>query len=233
MDSKNLLQRNLGLSAMGQEIQGFFYHKPQNRHNLLFIGGVHGDEPEGVWLAEELILWAEAYLKNTSDFAANFLIIPCLNPDGFSIYSRCNGRGVDLNRNFPTKDWQTNQVKNRYYPGSLAASEPETQLLIHLIKQIQPSLIMHFHSYHEPMLIYSGNKGKATAENFALNRGVQARADIGYPTPGSLGQYGLLDLQIPVICIEEEEGTKREEIFSSYEASFYKLLSLSENLIIY
>ena len=35
----------------------------------------------------------------------NILFIPCLNPDGMALGTRTNANGVDLNRNFPTKNW--------------------------------------------------------------------------------------------------------------------------------
>ena len=35
----------------------------------------------------------------------NILFIPCLNPDGMALNRRTNANGVDLNRNFPTKNW--------------------------------------------------------------------------------------------------------------------------------
>ena len=63
---------------------------------ILVIGCFHGDEPQGKYLIEE-------YLKQTPN--TNLLFIPCLNDYGFKHNVRTNSNGVDLNRNFPTKNW--------------------------------------------------------------------------------------------------------------------------------
>ena len=51
---------------------------------------------------------------------------------------------------------------------------------------------------------------------------------IGYDTPGSLGQYGFYDCNIPVICIEEQEGIDQNSIdddFFENKRSFGIILS--------
>lgn len=63
----------------------------------LIVGVFHGDEPQGKFLIEE-------YLKNND--TNGLLFIPCLNPDGMQLKTRTNSNGVDLNRNFPTKNWE-------------------------------------------------------------------------------------------------------------------------------
>ena len=44
-------------------------------------------------------------MEERGDKANTPLFIPCLNPDGMSKNTRTNSNGVDLNRNFPTKNW--------------------------------------------------------------------------------------------------------------------------------
>src|SRR5690242_17536075 len=68
---------------------------------LLLLGGVHGDEIEGVWLTEEMIrLWREGYPYRN----LGVVVWPRMNPDGVAKKQRWNSRGVDLNRNLPTRD---------------------------------------------------------------------------------------------------------------------------------
>ena len=103
-------------------------------NNILIIGVFHGDEPQGKYLIEE-------YLKTLSP--SNLLFIPCLNPDGLSKNIRTNSNGVDLNRNFPTKNWGKNEGENAtcddcttaYYGGKSPASEIETQFVINVIEK--------------------------------------------------------------------------------------------------
>lgn len=191
---------------------------------VLFIGGVHGDEPEGVWLAEALLNWCYSVkLQNGLATLHNFLLIPCLNPDGYRQLERVNGKGVDLNRNFPSRDWSPEQKAPRYNPGPEPASEPEVRALIDLINQRNPSLIIHFHSW-KPAVVYTGAPAKSVAQILAKVSGYDLQEDIGYPTPGSLGQYAWLEKQIPVICIEEQEGCERSRIWPRWKPGLLEIL---------
>ena len=62
------------------------------------------------------------------------------------------------------------------------------------------------------------------AETLAQGTGYEVREDIGYPTPGSLGQYGALDLGIPVICVEAQEGDVLEELWPRFGRGLASLL---------
>jgi murein peptide amidase A len=171
---------------------------------ILLMGGIHGDEPEGVELAEKTLQWLKT---QTVDSVAPWILIPCLNVDGFAKNTRVNGRGVDLNRNYPAKNWSANFEKDRYFPGKEPASEPEIQGVVELIKTFNPRLIIHCHSW-EPCVVCTGKRGWKDGERLAASCGYQLQEDIGYPTTGSLSQYGWHDHQIPVICIEERDGVK-------------------------
>jgi protein MpaA len=181
-----------------------FHRKDKNPY--LFIGGIHGDEPEGVRLAEDFLMWLKSH---SSEKDHPWSLIPCLNPEGYESQLRTNSRGVDLNRNFPSRDWLGSSEKNRYYPGPQAASEPEVRALVQLISQVKPRVIFHFHSW-KPCVVYTGEPGRPYAELLSRRNHYSCHPDIGYPTPGSLGQYGWLEHQIPVICLEEEEKSSLE-----------------------
>lgn len=168
---------------------------------ILLMGGIHGDEPEGIALAEATLDW----LKTRKEHLQSWIIIPCVNPDGVKAGTRVNGRGVDLNRNYPSKSWSRDYSSPRYYPGPSPGSEPEIQAIVSLIQLRKPQLIVHCHSW-EPCIVYTGEPGKKDAERLALSSGYPLKSSIGYPTPGSLSQFGWFDHHIPVICIEEKEG---------------------------
>lgn len=82
--------------------------------HLYLIGGTHGDEVEGVFVLKELFTWlkTEHELKDLP-----VVVIPILNIDGYRTQTRVNAHSVDLNRNYPTKDWSTEARAPRYYPG--------------------------------------------------------------------------------------------------------------------
>lgn len=174
---------------------------------ILFLGGVHGDEPEGVCLAQYTLKLLGECQKETHPWA----LIPCLNPDGLFKKTRVNDRGVDLNRNFPEKNWTAFHTAPRYFPGSEPASEPEVKALVQLIDEIEPRVIIHCHSW-KPCIVLTGDKEIETAKLLSQHTGYTFTQDIGYPTPGSLGEYGWRERGIPVICIEVEEKLPNLEI---------------------
>lgn len=171
---------------------------------ILLIGGVHGDEPEGVRLAQDTLKWL---LEQTrlGQRLVPWVVIPCLNVDGYQRGTRVNGRGVDLNRNYPSRDWSSAFEKERYFPGSAPASEPEIQGVVELIQTLQPRLLIHCHSW-EPCIVATGEQALRDARRLSRSSGYKMVPEIGYPTPGSLSRYGWHDQRIPVICIEEQDG---------------------------
>lgn len=190
---------------------------------VLFVGGVHGDEPEGVKLATELLSWLQENEKIQTEKIRPWILIPCINPDGYSRAQRCNGQGVDLNRNFPSRDWSPECKAPRYYPGPSPGSELEVQALTKLIEDEKPQFIVHFHSW-EPCVVYTGAPGREAAELIAEGAGYPAREDIGYPTPGSLGQYGWLEQQTPVICVEAQEHSELSTVWPRFAAGLQAFL---------
>lgn len=219
MSSKILHQSSWAVSPSGKSIELFSSHHRSERP-LLFVGGVHGDEPEGVELAQKFLFWLQ---KNNSEELYSWSLIPCLNVDGYSLNQRVNGRGVDLNRNFPSPDWSADSKGPRYYPGPSPGSEPEVQALSQLIQDVNPQVVVHFHSW-EPCVVYTGSPGRPWAEKASGQTGYQVREDIGYPTPGSLGQYAWLKHQIPVVCIEEQEGMDLTKIWPRFAQGMQDLV---------
>ena len=66
------------------------------KNPIILIGGVHGDEPEGVHLAEQSLNWLRSADRST---LVDWVVVPCLNIDGFNKKQRVNANGIDLNRN--------------------------------------------------------------------------------------------------------------------------------------
>lgn len=210
---------NLAMTSIGTPLEVFWSEK-SSKERFLWIGGVHGDEPEGVELAQQLLAWLQ---KNNDQVQSSWSLIPCLNVDGYRKNQRTNERGVDLNRNFPTPDWSPEFQKPRYYPGPSAGSEIETQALVQWIEKFQPTCIVHFHSW-QPCVVYTGATGKHYAEILGDQKYI-AREDIGYPTPGSLGQYGWFVHEIPVICIEEQEHEPLENVWPHFRDGLIHILT--------
>ena len=106
------------------------------KKTVLIIGVVHGDEEQGEFFIEEYLKTAEA--KNLIN---RLIFIPRLN----SAKTRTNKNGVDLNRNFPTKNWQKS-ARDEYFGGDFPASEKETKLLIETVEKYTPDAIITIHA---------------------------------------------------------------------------------------
>ena len=175
---------------------------------LYLMAGVHGDEVEGVYVLKELFNW----LKNEHSLKdMPIVVLPILNVDGYRAQTRVNAHLVDLNRNLPTKDWTPTVTQAKYNPGAKPLSEPENQFLVKLLDKYKPGLIMSFHTW-KPILNYNGDC-RDIAEYLHLFNKYEMAGDIGYPTPGSLGTFGVEKYQTPVLTFEcPELKTHRESL---------------------
>ncbi|MCB0394607.1 MAG: succinylglutamate desuccinylase/aspartoacylase family protein [Bdellovibrionales bacterium] len=187
---------------------------------ILLIGGVHGDEPEGVELVERTL--ARICAAKKSQWKSDWVAIPVWNVDGYKSQNRVNAGGVDLNRNFPSPNWSTEAKAPRYFPGESAASEPETRALVKLIQDIRPRLIIHCHSW-EPCIVYTADHAPKEAEILAETTGYRLSGTIGYDTPGSLGQWGWHTMKTPVICIEEQEKVDLSTIWPRFASAMERI----------
>lgn len=189
----------------------------QERRPLLLMGGIHGDEPLGVLLAQKTLKMLEADAKSPRpEFQLPWILIPVLNVDGFNRGTRVNGRGVDLNRNYPSRSWSGEAAKERYNPGPSPGSEAEIKAVVEVIHTFRPRLIIHCHSW-KPMVVCAGEAGLKDAQRLSRSSGYEVKPEIGYPTPGSLSQYGWADHRIPVICIEESDDAEPAQVWPHFE----------------
>lgn len=172
----------------------------------LVLGGVHGDEVEGVIAAHGLL---ESFLSSFP-YRLRLTLVPMFNLDGVLGRERRNARGVDLNRNLPTKDWTNDVAEPRYYPGPQANSEPENRALCEYLQAEKPGFVLSLHSW-KPMLNTNGDC-RAIAETISQHTGYVISETIGYPTPGCLGTYAGLEREIPTLTYEIERGLKTEPI---------------------
>jgi predicted deacylase len=189
----------LGASVLGEPIAlEKFGNGPIN---VLVLGGIHGDEVTSVDVTRGLasLLRADPALIPPG---RTISIIEVANPDGYARKTRSNSRDIDLNRNFPARNFKAGGGRG-FRGGSSPASEPETRAILTAIAQLRPRLIISVHSIRggKQQNNYDG-PGQGVAELMAARNGYPVTANIGYPTPGSLGSYAGGDLQIPVITLE-------------------------------
>jgi hypothetical protein len=166
-------------------------------HPVLVLGGIHGSEKNSADCAALLVEYLRTHPVNRP-----ITVIPAANPDGLARGVRMNVHHVDLNRNFPAKNWTSRKEKPTNWGGPSAASEPETQALIKTIESLQPVRILSIHSItREPCNNYDG-PAEVLARLMTARNGYATKDTIGYPTPGSLGSWAGIDRQIPMITLE-------------------------------
>lgn len=146
------------------------------------------------------------------------LFIPCLNPDGLQLNRRTNANNVDINRNFPTKNWGKNEGDNatcddettNYFGGKSAGGEIETRFLIDTINKYTPNLVMTIHAPYK-VVNYDG-PAKEIAKKISNIIKYPVEASIGYPTPGSFGTWAGVERDIPTITLEVDEKIQVQQL---------------------
>jgi hypothetical protein len=185
----------LGHSAQGRPIP--VASLGDGPRTLLLIGTIHGDEPQGEDVIARLLKDLEAN-PGLLD-GARLVAVPVVNPDGKARRTRGNARGVDLNRNFPMR-WAPSAT-GRTYGGPFPLSEPESRLLLALIDREKPNLIVSFHADMR-CNNYDGAAAAPIAREMSRRNGYKVLPEIGYPTPGSLGQQAAYAMGIPIVTLE-------------------------------
>ena len=170
---------------------------------VLVMGGIHGDEYSSISI---LFKWLSLFSPQALEGNIHWRFAPLVNPDGLlddTQAKRQNANGVDLNRNFPSRDWNDTAARYwqestgsnpRRFPGSGPGSEPEVQWVVQQIEEFQPDVIVSVHApYH--LLDFDG---PAVAPN---KIGELYLHQLGI-YPGSLGNFAGLNRQIPVVTLE-------------------------------
>lgn len=190
----------LGRSVEGRAIEAYVFPGPAKR-TVLVLGGFHGDEPKSVFLARRWIDLLRA--DRTASIGTRWVVVPLVNPDGYAKRKRRNARLVDINRNFPTRNWTRTSRRSRMYGGPSPASEPETEAVISAVKRFRPSRIVTIHSISADRHCnnYDG-PGRALALKMRRYNGYPVTASIGYPTPGSFGTWAGAERNIATITLE-------------------------------
>jgi hypothetical protein len=170
------------------------------RLRVLVLAAMHGDEFSSASVA---LHWLKVAQQESVPIHWRF--IPVLNPDGLMHRPawRMNANGVDLNRNFPTPNWQqetkiywekSTRKDPRRWPGKAPLSEPESKFLFDQIASFKPHVIVSIHAPYG-VLDFDGPVMPPTQ----LGRLYLDRVGV---FPGSLGNFGGLQNGMPVVTVE-------------------------------
>jgi hypothetical protein len=84
---------NGGFNALGLHRKSQV-HSSRSPLRIYISAGIHGDEPAGPFAALKLLQ------QNDWPEDLDLWLCPCLNPIGFTLNSRVNAKGIDLNRGY-------------------------------------------------------------------------------------------------------------------------------------
>lgn len=194
----------LCVSAEGRAI--FHYDKIASlpgAKKVLVFSLIHGDETPAGTVGR---YWMERL--EGLDPRNSWRVIPILNPDGVKYKTRTNANKIDINRNFPTKDWASGAIENwkrttksnpRRFPGNEAASESETKCALFHLEDFRPDFIV---SVHTPLKVLDFDGPKVSPPPKFDYLPWKSLGNY----PGSLGRYMWFERQTPVLTMELKEN---------------------------
>ena len=193
----------LGYSAWGRPV--FCEQGGTGRRRVLFCAAFHGSE----WITGAVLQRFLTSFRRRPDWQAQATLwaVPWVNPDGaalamgllptwspqyivsraiggsdpgFPFTWKANGRGVDLNLNYPA-DWEgAVRVKSPHgpapmnWPGPCPLSEPESCLMAELAERVRPDVLVTLHAQGEE--IYWQYRGFEPPEAQALGEAMDRRS---------------------------------------------------------
>jgi len=207
-------------STMGKQIHLYIFG-PVSDNTTIFLGSFHGDEPQGKAVIIKLKEYLKFHPKIYSD--KRIVLVPEVNPDGLTSKKRANCNDVDINRNFPAKNWSSEYDDPRNNPGSRPASEIETVNIVNILRSHNASKLKIV-SIHSPMrcINYDGPAEKLACLIHDCNK-YPVQADIGYSTPGSFGTYAGIEKKIPTVTLELP-GVSGEECWQENREALLKVI---------
>ena len=153
-----------GHSAQGRPIVAHQRGDPAGAERVLVVGCIHGTECAGMRVVRVL-------RRMPLPPGIDLWLVPDLDPDGLAHGTRLNGRGVDLNRNFPAGWRPGGRPGDLQYPGPRPFSEPETRAARRLIDQVRPDVTIWYHQHMD--LVWAWGASRAAGAAYARAAGMR------------------------------------------------------------
>ena len=217
----------IGFSKQGRAITAYSFGSGSKV--ILYTGAIHGNEQSARLLMNAWIGELDANARSIP-LGTRIVVVPQVNPDGVASNSRYNAGGVDLNRNYDTSDWQQDvqTVNGDLLPGgggSYPGSEPETQALMSLSSQLQPTLTLSFHSSASYAIANTCGNSSGLAATYASMTGYQNMTGVSgafsYQITGTYDDWLCERLGLASVLIELATSTNAE--FSRNRAALWTM----------
>lgn len=216
-----------GHSVLGAPLV-YFPAQIQDENTGLIIAGTHGDETAS-------IVSLSCAFRSVESGQLRHHVVLSMNPDGNQLGTRANANGVDLNRNFASKNWQSGGTVYRWstqeperdveiQTGECGNSEPETAALCQLIDELNPAWVT---SFHEPLACIDDPSFSTLAHWLSQKMNLPMVKDVGYDTPGSFGSWCI---ERDLLCVTVElPPVSADYACDHYLDTFIKLLTTTFN----
>lgn len=199
----------LGRSVEGRVIE--FAQFGTGGHQVLVLGALEGDQPEGVAMAEYLAAHLARFPKRLDDVTVTIVRDP--NPDGRARRTATNARGVLLDRNFNTPGWK----RHTAVTGPEPDSEPEVRGLAELLLDVQPERVVLFGSAAGKASLAFTGPDEPWAKQVALEANAQLQSPDTLRIPGSFASYTGDDRGIPTLRMSFVPAANGDQIWSDHK----------------
>ncbi len=229
---KNYNVKVLGKTKFNRNIYAVEKINGENLSTAVLVASIHARE----WITTELLteFIEQNIFKTITHFNISLLLM--VNPDGvelavnglknfknrhkkklvkingfndFSLW-KANAKGVDLNNNFDADFKLHNRDKkpaSQGYAGKKKESEKETKIIVNYLKEINPFIVLSYHTKGEEIYFQYYQKTKELlrdfliAKRFALTTGYKIK-NVEKVSSGGLKDYIVSKLKIPSLTIE-------------------------------
>jgi len=185
---------------------------PAGRGTPLVFAAIHGSEPETT-------VSLSAALRTLAAPELRCAVVLALNPDGLLRGTRGNAAGIDLNRNFPSRDWERRTVVHHWtsetgqvtelHTGAAPASEPEAGALMALVERLAPPWVL---AVHAPIGAVLEPDPTPLGRALVARTGLRALRGVSYPVPGAFETWarerGLRATTLELPRITNDEGKR-------------------------
>lgn len=187
--------------VVGQSAQGKPIHLRRfgtTGEVTLIVTGLAGDDRIAVKWIDHLSQELADAPESVGD--RQILVLRDVNPDGLTVKKVANSRGVVLNQNFPTTDFQPSEAA-----GTGPASEAETRAVLEVLYRYKPRRVIHVESAGRSE-VAANAAAKMIADGLQRQRRVEVESLAETQKPGSLEAFANQVLKLEVMTLRLATG---------------------------